>query len=333
MIESNGFCLFKADKKRVVWEITHQCNYSCKHCCSSAGKVDTSKELSFTQVNKVLNEMAEYGIEEIYYSGGEPFCRGDFFDILESTTACNISFNVSTNGSFITPELANRIKYLKINKLHISLDSHLPEKYNYFREGDFFDQTVKAIKIIKESGLYLRVGVVLWAQNIYDIKEIIEFLVSLKVDEVVFSWPVSVGRLSYNSQLSLSPDLHEKISNRIREYREQYKNEIIVSMHRDRTFMPCPEICPGAMTLFHVYPDGKMSPCSWASKLDKNFISSDSLIDKTLQDIIASALFQKWRQLVVDRQEQFGAGCPAICLERNKTYYSIDPLLSQGKEQ
>ena len=102
MIESNGFCLFKADKKRIVWEITHQCNYSCKHCCSSAGKVDTSKELSFAQVKKVLGEMVEFGIEEIYYSGGEPFCRVDFLDILEYTTECNISFNVSTNGSFIT---------------------------------------------------------------------------------------------------------------------------------------------------------------------------------------------------------------------------------------
>lgn len=325
--ESNSFCLFKADKKRVVWEITHKCNYSCKHCCSSAGKVDISKELSFAQVNKVLNEMVEYGIEEIYYSGGEPFCRGDFLGILESTTACNISFNVSTNGSYITPELANRIKGLNIKKLHVSLDSHLPEKYNYFREGDFFDQTIKAIKIIKESGLYLRVGVVLWSQNINDIKQIIEFLVSLSVNEVVFSWPVSVGRLSYNSQLSLPPNLHEKISNLICEYREKYKNVIIVSMHRDRPFSPCTENCPGGVNLLHIYPDGKISPCSWASKLDKDFISSDTLIDKSLQDIIASTPFQKWKQMVNDRQEQYGAGCPAICLERNKTYYSTDPLL------
>ena len=330
IVESNGFCLFKADKKRVVWEITHQCNYSCKHCCSSAGKVDTSKELSFTQVNKVLNEMAEYGIEEIYFSGGEPFCRGDFFDILEFTTACNICFNVSTNGSYITPELANKIRCLNIKKLHISMDSHLPEKYNYFREGDFFDQTIKAIKTIKESSLYLRVGVVLWSQNINDIREIIEFLISLNVDEVVFSWPVSVGRLVYNPQLLLSSQLHEQISSFIREYRLIYKNSIVVSMHRDKPFGPCSEMCQGGVNLFHVYPDGRVSPCSWVSKLDKNFISSVNLKENSFRQIVESPLFEKWRQLIIDRQQQFGAGCPAICMERNNTYYSSDPLFVQN---
>ena len=40
-MSNQEFCLFKVDKKRVIWEVTKYCNYKCKHCCASADLVDT----------------------------------------------------------------------------------------------------------------------------------------------------------------------------------------------------------------------------------------------------------------------------------------------------
>ena len=325
--ESSAFCLFQANKKRVVWEITHKCNYACKHCCSSAGMIDTQRELSYFQAISVLKDMRDFGVEEIYFSGGEPFSRADFVDILEMTTYLGIDFNVSTNGSFIDQSLAKRLSVLSIKKLHISLDSHLPEKFNFFRGGDYFSQTVTAIKVIKSSGLYLRVGVVLWHDNIQDIRAIIDFLISLGVDEVVFNWPITVGRLSRNTQLSLSPDLLGRITKEIQAYREEYKDMIVISMHRDSAFRPCPEVCPGGINIFFISPEGQIAPCSWVSKLDKSFLSSDNLIDNSFSQIVNGALFERWKELVIRRNEQYSTGCPAICMERNKSYLSTDPLL------
>ena len=78
------FCLFKIDKKRVIWEVTKYCNYQCKHCCASANIVDTKDELNTKQCKDILRELKNFGVEEIYFSGGEPFSRNDILDILQT---------------------------------------------------------------------------------------------------------------------------------------------------------------------------------------------------------------------------------------------------------
>ena len=84
------FCLFKVDKKRVIWEVTKYCNYQCKHCCASADLVDTKDELDTKKCKEVLKQLKDFGVEEIYFSGGEPFSRNDILEILK--TARNYKF-------------------------------------------------------------------------------------------------------------------------------------------------------------------------------------------------------------------------------------------------
>ena len=67
------FCLFQVDEKRVIWEVTKYCNYKCKHCCASASKIDTKEELNTKRALELLDELKDYGVKEIYFSGGEPF--------------------------------------------------------------------------------------------------------------------------------------------------------------------------------------------------------------------------------------------------------------------
>ena len=126
------FCLFKVDKKRAIWGVTKYCNYKCKHCCTSANIVDTKNELNTAQCKNILKELKNFGIEEIYFSGGEPFSRNDIIDILKTARKYDISCNISTNGSFLTEKLVKKISQLNINKVHISLDSNIEKDFNEF---------------------------------------------------------------------------------------------------------------------------------------------------------------------------------------------------------
>ena len=92
------FCLFKVDEKRVIWEVTNYCNYQCKHCCASANIIDTQNELDTKQCFSILNQLNDFGIKEIYFSGGEPFSRKDILGILERARNYGIVCNISTNG-------------------------------------------------------------------------------------------------------------------------------------------------------------------------------------------------------------------------------------------
>lgn len=324
---NSEFCLFQTDKKRIIWEITRNCNYSCKHCCSSSESIVPCFELSFVQIKTVLNDIKLYGIEEIYYSGGEPFSRKDMLDILEETSNQDIKCNISTNGFFINQHIIDKLKTIKLGKIHISLDSHKEKDYNLFRGGHYFSRTISAIELIKSNNLYLRIGVVIWKNNVDEIEDIILFLINFGVDEVVFNWLVKVGRLTENESYSVDLQRFNEVVSKILSYQAKYADKIKVTMHRSKSFVHSDNRCDAASSLFYISPEGEISPCSWIKKQDSQYTSMQNLKENSFAEIVQCKEFTKWQLLVKDRQEKYGAGCPAICLERNKSYFSIDPLM------
>lgn len=323
------FCLFKVDKKRVIWEVTKYCNYQCKHCCASANIVDTKDELNTKQCKEILKELKNFEVEEIYFSGGEPFSRNDILDILQTAKRYNITCNISTNGSFLTEKLAKELSNLKLNKVHISLDSNIEEDFNEFRGGEYFKPTINAIKLLKKYNIYVRVGAVIWQKNYKNLEDMIKYLNSLGVDEVVFNWLVKVGRLKENKEVCVDLKYFDETIKKINIYKEKYKDLIKISMHRNEHFENSDTICPAGETFFYINPKGYVSPCSWIKKMDSKYTSKKSLKNTSFEEIINSNEIQEFNKLKDERMKKYKTGCPAICLERNGTYFSKDPLLKK----
>lgn len=323
------FCLFKVDKKRVIWEVTKFCNYQCKHCCASANLVDTKNELSTNDCINILKQLDDFGVEEIYFSGGEPFSRKDMIEILRIARSYDICCNISTNGSFLTEEIANELANLKINKVHISLDSNIEEDFNEFRGGEYFNATINAIKLLKRHNIYVRVGTVIWEKNYRNLEEMIKFLNDLNVDEVVFNWLVKVGRLKENKDVCVDLKYFDETIKEINGYKKKYKDEIKVSMHRSEEFENSETVCPAGETFFYINPEGYVSPCSWIKKMDSKYTPNKSLKEVSFDEIINSIEIQTFNKLKYERMKKCETGCPAICLERSGTYFSKDPLLKE----
>lgn len=328
-MSNQEFCLFKVDKKRVIWEVTKYCNYKCKHCCASADLVDTKDELTTKQSKNILKQLNDFGVEEIYFSGGEPFSRKDILDILRTAREYDIACNISTNGSFLTDEIASELSKLKINKVHISLDSNIEDDFNEFRGGNYFEPTINAIKLLKKHHIYVRVGTVIWKKNYKTLEDMIKYLCDLNVDEMVFNWLVQVGRLKDNKDVCVDIKYFDETIEKIHEYQEKYKNKIKISMHRNEKFENSDTVCPAGETFFYIDPQGYVSPCSWIKKMDKKYTSKQSLKDTTFQEIINSDEIQIFNKLKYERIKKYGTGCLAICMERNNKYFSKDPLLEK----
>ena len=113
------------------------------------------------------------------------------------------------------------------------------------------------------------------------------------------------------------------------EYQEKYKNKIKISMHRNEKFENSDTVCPAGETFFYIDPQGYVSPCSWIKKMDKKYTSKQSLKNATFQEIIDSDEIQIFNKLKYERIKKYGTGCLAICMERNNTYFSKDPLLEK----
>ena len=328
-MSNQEFCLFKVDKKRVIWEVTKYCNYKCKHCCASADLIDTKDELTTKQSKNILKQLKDFGVEEIYFSGGEPFSRKDILDILRTARQYDITCNISTNGSFLTDEMATELSKLKINKVHISLDSNVEKDFNEFRGGNYFEPTINAIKLLKKHNIYVRVGTVIWKKNYRTLEDMIKYLCYLNVDEMVFNWLVQVGRLKDNKDVCVDIKYFDETIEKIHKYQEKYKNKINISMHRNEKFENSDIVCPAGETFFYIDPQGYISPCSWIKKMDKKYTSKQSLKNTTFQEIIDSDEIQIFNKLKYERIKKYGTGCLAICMERSNTYFSEDPLLEK----
>ena len=115
----------------VVWNTTRTCNLKCRHCYSES---DSKKydELSTPEAKQFIDDLAEFKVPVILFSGGEPLVRPDFFELAEYATQKGIRTTISTNGTLITPEVAQRLKNIGVGYVGISLDG-IGEVNDHFR--------------------------------------------------------------------------------------------------------------------------------------------------------------------------------------------------------
>ena len=81
-----------------LWEVTYECGLQCRHCYIER---DGRAPMSLDDCVRVLDGLAGEGVLFVSFTGGEPFSRGDFLDILRAARAREFAFRVLTNGTLL----------------------------------------------------------------------------------------------------------------------------------------------------------------------------------------------------------------------------------------
>ena len=105
---------------RVSVNLTLRCNLQCTMCTTCYN----SPELSLAEVQSIIDQVADWGVEVFNPLGGEPFMRSDIEEILRYAVRRGFYVTVTTNGTLITPSRAKMIASIPSDRLHfnISLD-------------------------------------------------------------------------------------------------------------------------------------------------------------------------------------------------------------------
>src|SRR3989344_6438111 len=84
--------------KRIVLFVTKKCNLKCRHCFYIPN-ASSEREMSLNQIQKIADS-AGNNLSQVIFTGGEPFMRKDFFEIVLSfvKNGCK-TVNVITNGT------------------------------------------------------------------------------------------------------------------------------------------------------------------------------------------------------------------------------------------
>ena len=111
----------------IFWEITHRCNQRCRvcHLYGEHNHTKLHKELSYEQNIGIIDKLYDYfggRVPRIKFSGGEPFMRSDFCDILAYLEKLDIPYGIMSNFSVIRSEQIERFAAMHPMFLNISLD-------------------------------------------------------------------------------------------------------------------------------------------------------------------------------------------------------------------
>ena len=178
----------------VVWNCTKTCNLKCMHCYANSDSKKYKGELSTMEAKSLINDFHEFKVPVILFSGGEPLLREDLFELIEYAGNYKIRSTISTNGTLIDKDIANRIKQSGVGYVGISLDG-IGSKHDEFRRTrGCFDKALKGIQNCREVKQKVGLRFTINKHNYDQLEDIFHLIKEEKINRVCFYHLVYSGR-------------------------------------------------------------------------------------------------------------------------------------------
>jgi MoaA/NifB/PqqE/SkfB family radical SAM enzyme len=115
------------------------------------------RELSYDEGIAVVDDLADYGVPVLLFSGGEPLMRDRVYELMGYALKRRVHVALSTNGTMITEDVAKELTEVGVNRVGISLDG-IEATNDHFRgvEGTF-EQALGGIKACLAEGMVVSV--------------------------------------------------------------------------------------------------------------------------------------------------------------------------------
>lgn len=227
----------------VVWNSTRTCNLKCRHCYMSSDARKYQDELTTEEAKRFIDDLADFRVPVLLFSGGEPLIRPDFFELAEYAGRKGVRPTLSTNGTLITRETAQRIKDLGVGYVGISLDG-LRDVNDKFRgvEGAY-KKAMQGIENCVAVGQRVGLRFTINHHNILELERIFDFIEEKNINRVCFYHLVYSGRGSRMMDEDVTPEESRRamdtIIRRTRDFEERglEKEILTVDNHCDGVYM------------------------------------------------------------------------------------------------
>ncbi|HLB26999.1 MAG TPA: radical SAM protein [Dehalococcoidia bacterium] len=186
---------FSSDRKPVVvWNCSRRCNLRCIHCYADSENQRYEGELSNAEARAMIDDLAQFGVPVLLFSGGEPLMRRDVLELAAYAGSLGIRPVISTNGTLITAGKAEEIVAAGVAYVGVSLDG-VRETNDYFRgvQGAF-ELALRGIRNCVAAGQKVGLRLTLTRHNFRDLPRIFELIEAEEIDRACFYHLVYSGR-------------------------------------------------------------------------------------------------------------------------------------------
>lgn len=180
--------------KIVVWNTTSRCNLSCQHCYFEATNTGDLNELTQSEAQDFIKDLAELKVPVLLFSGGEPLLRKDIFELGRFAKDRGIRPVLSTNGTLITEAVAEGIKDAGFSYVGISLDG-MEEVNDWFRqEKGAFSKAISGIRNCQKIGLKVGLRFTITRDNFRELGHIFDIIETESIPRFCLYHLVYTGR-------------------------------------------------------------------------------------------------------------------------------------------
>lgn len=181
-------------KPVVIWNLTRRCNLKCRHCYTVSADVDFPGELSHEQAMATLDDLGDFGIPALILSGGEPLDRFDWHDIALAARPKVRMLALSTNGTKIHGENADKVAEVGFDYVGISIDG-IGRTNDWFRGVDgAFETALRGVRECKSRGIKVGLRFTLTRDNAAQLPDLLQLCDDEGVDKFYLSHLVYAGR-------------------------------------------------------------------------------------------------------------------------------------------
>ena len=169
-----------------LWLYTNfHCNLACDYCCVASSPRAERRELGVDRIERLVGQGADWGVREVYLTGGEPFLLPDIDRIVVGCVA-RLPTTLLTNGMlFRGPGLrALRAMPREGFALQISLDSPTPDLHDSHRGAGSWARAVTGVRTAVSEGFRVRVAATIGARQGGSLAELHDFLDGLGIAPV-----------------------------------------------------------------------------------------------------------------------------------------------------
>jgi len=261
---------------------TMRCNLRCEGCY--AFEYRRSGELTSEEFDGAIQQCKELGMHFFTISGGEPFVREDLLDLVEKHN--DAFFQVYTNGTLITDEVADRLLELGNVAPAISVEGYSSETDGRRGKGTH-ERVLAAMKRLKDRNMLFGISATVTKYNhhILSSDEFFDFYIDKGVS---FAWLfqyIPIGR-EPNVELMSTADQRNELRHRVGELRAS-KPVFVGDFWNDGPFVG--GCMAGGRLYFHITSNGNVEPCVFCH------FTVGSIKDRPLREILACDFFRAIR--------------------------------------
>ena len=270
----------------ILMDPTSACNMHCTGCW--AAEYGNKYNLSYEDLDSIIEQGKELGIHAYLMTGGEPLVRKkDIIRLCEKHQDC--AFHAFTNGTLIDEEFCEDM--LRVGNFIPSISIEGFEEQNDGRRGNgHFEKVMHAMDLLKEHKLLFVTSICYTSKNYKTVTsdEFLDLLISKGVRYTWYFHYMPVGN-DASTELLLNPEQREYMYHRVREIRDWTggKEIFAIDFQNDGEFVH--GCVAGGRCYCHINPIGDVEPCVFIH------YSSANIHEKSLIECLQQPLFRAYR--------------------------------------